>query len=57
MMKMTNTVKIKPNRVRELVSDLKKWRIRHHPFRRQGSMVHVTMYDSPKIDWIILKYS
>jgi len=54
---MMNTVSIKSNRVRELVSDLKKWRIRHLPFYRQGNMIYVTMYDSPKVDWVILKYS
>ncbi len=51
-----NTVKVNPNRVRELVSDLKKWQIKHLPFSRQGDMIYVTMYLNPKSDWIILKY-
>ena len=52
-----NTVKVKTSQVKELVSDLKKWRIRHWPFSRQGDDVYVTMYPNPKIDWIKLKYS
>jgi hypothetical protein len=51
-----NTVKVKPNQVRALVSDLKKWQIKHLPFSRQGDMIYVTMYLDPKSDWIILKY-
>ncbi len=51
-----NTVNVKPEQIRELVSDLKKWRIRHMPFSRQGDTICVTMYPCTKIDWIILKY-
>jgi hypothetical protein len=51
-----NTVKVKPNQVKELVSDLKKWQIRHRPFSRQGDMIHVILYHCAKADWVLLKY-
>lgn len=54
-----NTVKIKVpyQRVRELTKDLRKWHVRHYPFRRQEGGVEVEMFPNPRADWIILKYS
>jgi hypothetical protein len=52
-----NIVNVKREQVRELTSDLKKWRIRHYPFRRQGDIVCVTIYPTPKMSWLVLKYS
>ncbi len=54
-----NTVKIKVpyERIQELRKDLRKWRIRHFPFRRQEGGMEIEMYSNPKLDFIFLKYS
>lgn len=54
-----NTVKIKVpyQRVRDLTKDLRKWQVRHYPFRRQEGGVEVEMFPNPRADWIILKYT
>ncbi len=52
----SSIVKVKPSQVKELVSDLKKWQIRHQPFSRQGDMIHVILYPCAKADWVLLKY-
>lgn len=55
---LMNTVKIKVpyNRIQELKADLRKWRVRHYPFRRQVGGMEIEMYFSPKINFILLKY-
>ena len=54
-----NTVKIKVpyDKIRELRTDLRKWRVRHYPFRRQEGGMEVEMYLNSKVDFILLKYS
>ena len=54
-----NTVKFKVpyNRVKELRLDLRKWRVRHYPFRRQEGGMEVELFPNSKNSFIILKYS
>lgn len=56
---LMNTVKftLKKGTVQELQKDLRKWQIRHYPFSRQPDGLEVIMYENPKVDWILLKYS
>jgi hypothetical protein len=55
----SNTVKfnVPYDRVHDLRKDLRRWHIRHYPFRRQEGGMEVEMYSNPKNDFILLKYS
>jgi hypothetical protein len=54
-----STVKFKVpyDLVQDLRKDLRRWQIRHYPFRRQEGGMEVEMYQNPKVDFILLKYS
>ena len=54
-----NTVKIKVpyDRIQEVRTDLRRWRIRHYPFRRQEGGMEIEMFLNPKVNFLVLKYS
>ena len=45
------------SQIRSLTNDLKKWRIRHHPFRRTDNGVEIELYPTAKTDFLLLKYN
>lgn len=53
-----NTVKIKVpyNRINDLTTDLRRWHIRHYPFRRQEGGMEIELFPNAKTDWILIKY-
>lgn len=53
-----NTVKINVpyNQISEARLDLRNWRIRHYPFRRQATGIEIEMFPNPKITMLLLKY-
>ncbi len=54
-----NTVKLHVpyDRVQEIKKDLRRWNIRHYPFRRQIGVMEVEIYPTPKNSFLLLKYS
>ena len=51
-----NTVNIKPSEIREFAQDLKRWKIRHYPFRSSKYGYEVTLFPNPKSTMLLLKY-
>ena len=54
-----NTVKIKipHGRIHDAIKDVRKWRIRHEPYRRVYGGLEMELYPSPKISFLQLKYA
>lgn len=53
-----NTVKIKipHGHIHEAMKDVRRWRIRHLPFRRVYGGLEMELYANPKIDFLLLKF-
>ena len=53
-----NTVKlkIKHGSIGSALKDIRRWRIRHEPFRRVMDGLEMDLYPNPKIDFLLLKY-
>ena len=53
-----NTVKMKIpySCVRDALTDLRKWKIQHYPFRRQQGGMEIEMFPNPKVNLFMLKY-
>lgn len=54
-----NTVKvhISHEHIREAINDVRKWRIKHLPFRRVHGGLEMTLYPNAKITFLLLKYT
>ena len=54
-----STVKFKVpnNRIKELVADLRKTKVRHYPFRKDDGGVEVELFPTKKISYFLLKYT
>jgi hypothetical protein len=55
----SNTVKIHipHGHIREAIRDVRKWRIKHLPFRKVYGGLEMELYDSPKIALLQIKYA
>jgi hypothetical protein len=53
-----NTVKIKVpyDVVHSARLDLRRWKIRHYPFRRQNGGMEIEIFHNPKVSMFMLKY-
>ena len=56
--RLMNTVKMKIpySCVKEALVDLRRWKIRHYPFRRQQGGMEIEMFPNPKVNLLMLKY-
>jgi len=52
-----NTVKIKYPDIRDFLSDLKRLRIRHKPFKRVDNYYEIYIYSDTKATFLTLKYA
>jgi hypothetical protein len=55
----SNTVKvhIPHGHIREAIKDVRKWRIKHLPFRRVYGGLEMELYPNSKITFLLLKYT
>ena len=54
-----NTVKLKISHghIREAIKDVRRWRIRHMPFRKVMGGIEIECYQNPKVSLLQLKYA
>jgi hypothetical protein len=50
-------VHIPHGRIHEAIRDVRRWRIKHLPFRKVYGGLDMELYDSPKISMFKIKYA
>lgn len=50
-------INVPRSQIRSVIADLKKWRIRHLPFRSLPNSIEIEIYPTNKADFLLLKYN
>lgn len=50
-------IEVPRSQIRHVITDLKKWQIRHKPFRRLPNGIEIELYPTNKSSFLLLKYN